>query len=98
MAVSVRSDFGGVFVVPDITIDLASHATDVSVDTAVTVPGVLTTDYVIAMPPTNLDSGMVVQGCRVTAANVVTMRTSNVSAGTINPASSADWDFLVFRR
>lgn len=77
-----------------VAVDPASLDAVTAVDTAVTIAGVATTDFVVAMPP-DLTDGLVYGGCRVSAADTVQVRIGNVTAGAINPAS-ADWVFLIF--
>jgi hypothetical protein len=96
MPAEVGTDFHGVFVVP-VTFDSASLATLTARDEAITVPGVLSTDYcVAAVPPAAWNAGMHVQGARVTANNTVTARIYNSTAGSLDPASAA-WLFIIGR-
>jgi hypothetical protein len=81
------------------TVDLANHGAVASVDTVVTVATDVTlqsTDKIVAIPPITLEAGIAVQSCVYTSATTLTMRTTNASAGAINPAS-ASWTFLVLR-
>ena len=93
-----NSDMHGTFVIEGVTVDPASMLTDAISDLVVTVPGLLSTDLVIALPPIDLETGIAVQGANVTAANTLSLRLMNTSAGTINAASKATWKLLVFRR
>lgn len=77
-----------------VAVDPANHTAVASVNTDVTVTGVLTTDTVTVVPPIALEAGIAVQSVTVTGADTVRVRTTNASAGAINPAS-ANWDFLV---
>jgi hypothetical protein len=96
MAVEQRADFGGVFFV-DVTYDAADLAAGAIVDAAVTVPGVLSTDVVIAvMGPAALDAGLLIQSARVASANTVTVRLFNSTAGAINEASGV-YRFIIGR-
>lgn len=79
------------------TVNPASLATGTSNDTAVTVTGVLTTDYVQAIPPAALEAGINLSHAWANAADSITVRVSNVSAGTVD-AASATWTFMVWRR
>jgi len=97
-AVEVRSDFGGVYLVSGVTVDPANITAVAAVDTAITLAGVRANDEVVAIPPILLEAGVTVQGVNVLGADSVSMRLTNGSAGAINPASSALWKFLVFRR
>lgn len=78
-------------------LDLANHTAVASVDTTVTVPtGVrlVSTDRIIARPPVAMEAGIAVVGCYYASATTFTLRTTNPSAGAINPAA-ADWTFDV---
>lgn len=97
-ATEQRADVGGVFLVTGVTVDPVSQTAVTAATLAVTIAGILTTDVVVALPPVTLEAGIVVQGVTVTAVNSVNVRTTNPSAGTIDPASAATWQFLVFRR
>ena len=79
------------------TLDLANHAAVASVDTDVAHALVKAGDLVMAVPPAALEAGVVVQGCHTVVAGAFKLRTTNASAGAINPAS-ASWAFLVLRR
>ena len=82
------------------TVDLANHTAVASVNTTVTVPAgseLLSTDLIVAIPPATLGAGICVQGCAYASATTFTLRTTNPSAGAIDPAS-ATWRFLVFRQ
>ena len=79
------------------TLDLANHTAVVSVDTDVTSTLVKAGDVVIAVPPATLEGGIAVQGTHTVATGSFKLRTTNPSAGAINPAS-ASWTFLVLRR
>ena len=68
-----------------------------SVDTDVTSTLVKSGDVVIAVPPAALEAGIAVQGTHTVANGSFKVRTTNASAGAINPAS-ASWTFLVLRR
>lgn len=78
-------------------LDLANHTAVASVDTTVTSGLVKSGDQVVAVPPAALEAGIVVQGCHTVADGSFKVRTTNASAGAINPAA-ADWTFLVLRR
>lgn len=91
-----RTDFGGEFYV-DVTFDPASVATVTTSEQAVTVPGVLATDICCAViPPATLNAGLGVVGWRVSAANQVTVRIMNTTAGALD-AVSGTWRFIIGR-
>lgn len=79
------------------TLDLANHTAVASVDTDVTAALVQSGDVVLAVPPAALEAGIVAQGCHTVANGSFKLRTTNASAGAINPAS-ASWTFVVLRR
>lgn len=79
------------------TLDLANHTAVASVDTDVTSALVKSGDLVIAVPPATLEAGIAVQTCHTVANGSFKLRTTNASAGAINPAS-ASWTFVVLRR
>lgn len=79
------------------TLDLANHTAVASVDTDVTSVLVKSGDVVLAVPPANLEAGIAVQACHTVANGTFKLRTTNASAGAINPAS-ASWTFVVLRR
>lgn len=79
------------------TLDLANHTAVASVDTDVVSTLVKAGDVVIAVPPAALEAGISVQGAHTVANGTFKLRTTNASAGAINPAS-ASWTFLVLRR
>ncbi|MCC7372176.1 MAG: hypothetical protein IT306_27425 [Chloroflexi bacterium] len=79
------------------TVDPANHTAVASVDTDVTSTLVKSGDVVLATPPATLEAGIAVQGCHTVANGSFKLRTTNASAGAINPAS-ATWTFVVLRR
>lgn len=54
-------------------------------------------DVVVAVPPATLEAGIAVQGCHTVADGSFSLRTTNASAGAIDP-TSATWTFVVLRR
>lgn len=78
------------------TVDLGSVAANTSEVETATVPGVVTTDFVIAEKPT-LEAGLLIGSCWVSAANTVSIQVINTTAGAIDE-SSETWRFLVFGR
>jgi hypothetical protein len=82
------------------TVDPGNHTAVASVDTTVTVPAgaeLLSSDLIVAIPPNDLEAGIVVQSCAYASATSLTLRTTNPSGGAINPAS-ATWTFVVLRK
>ena len=80
-----------------VTLDLANHTAVSSVDTDVAGSLIKVGDVVIAVPPATLEAGIAVQGTHTVASGSFKLRTTNASAGAVNPAS-ASWTFLVLRR
>lgn len=74
-----------------------SMNTCTSTDTAVSVTGILTTDIIQAIPPAALEAGINLSHAWASAADQITVRLGNVTAGTVNPAA-ATWRFLVWRK
>lgn len=75
------------------TLDFASIAAGAVGTLTATVTGAATGDFAIAAPPGNLNAGLVVFAF-VSAANTVTIRIINGTAGAIDPAS-ATWGIAV---
>jgi len=97
VATEVRTDYGGVFRISS-TQDIASQNANATADNALTVPGVLLTDDVLSVvSPATLNNGLVVQSARVTAADQITVRMSNLTAGALDPASGT-YIFVIGRR
>lgn len=80
-----------------VAFDMASVASATTAEQAVTVTGVASTDICIAViPASGLNAGLAVTGGRVTAANQVTIRISNSTAGALDPASQ-NYTFVVIK-
>lgn len=79
------------------TVDPANHTAATSVDTDVPAALVKAGDVVVAVPPAALEAGIAVQGCHTVANGTFKLRTTNASAGAVNPAA-ATWSFVVLRR
>jgi hypothetical protein len=78
-----------------VSIDPPSIAAGAVADVAVTVTGAVVGDSVVVNPPTaGLTAGLLVCQARVSAANTVTVRLHNASAGVIDEAA-ANWAVLV---
>lgn len=71
----------------DVTVDVADIPANTAPDTAVTVPGALVGDVVTIEPLGTWPVGLGQPTGRVLVAGTVQMRTPNVTAGAINPAS-----------
>lgn len=90
---------GGVAVVPSVltgtaTLNFGSIAAAAQEELTITVTGAATGDAVALAPPASLESGLVCTG-RVSAADTVTVRATNVTGSPIDPAS-ASWAAAVF--
>lgn len=70
-----------------VSLDLPSVATVTTAVSTVTVNGAKTTDMVFASLLTNPTAGYSLVGAWVSAADTVSLRFSNVTAGTIDPAT-----------
>lgn len=78
-----------------VAVDPASIGTLASAETAVTINGLAVGDLVLACPPASLETGLVFSGVRVSAANTLQLRLSNMTAGSVDGASRT-WQFLCF--
>lgn len=86
--------FGAAFVVT--TQDAAAVAANTTAEQNFTVPGLQIGDMVFVSPPSSLNAGLGICGTRVDAANTLTVRFNNNTAGSLNPASAV-YTLLVFR-
>lgn len=77
-------------------VDPASIAADTAANTQVAVAGVTTADRILAIPPNDLESGLVLQAVWVSAADTIQVRLLNTTAGAIDGASKT-WTFIVYR-
>jgi hypothetical protein len=111
MAIAYNNDVHNLFVVMNsAAVDLANHTAVASVDTTIDVEGLdgveqyplnSTVDHVVAVTlPITIEAGITVQTAVVTDHNTITLRTTNASAGAINPASidAGSIKFLIARR
>lgn len=80
------------------SVDLPSTLTLASGTVDVTITGLLVGDLVSVFPLNNLASGGVIDGnCKiVSAADTVTVRWSNASASTVDPAAQV-MSFIIYR-
>lgn len=76
------------------TLDFGSIAAVTGLELTITVAGAAAGDAVALAPPATMTAGLVWSG-RVSAANTVTVRVSNITAGALDPAS-ATWGAAVF--
>lgn len=79
-----------------VAIDPASLGAATSAETAVTISGAATGDIVVMNVPPALEVGLVFSGARVSAANTVQVRLSNITAGAIDGANLT-WGYLIVR-
>lgn len=78
-----------------VTFDVASVGAATSVQQTVTVPGVMTNDFVNVSNATHT-AGLVYGPCRASATNTVLVTIANVTAGPLDPASQT-LTFMVAR-
>lgn len=71
----------------DVTVDVASLATQTAVDTAITVTNARVGDTVICTPLGTWPVGVVIGPCRCLVAGTVQMRVGNVTVGAVDPVS-----------
>lgn len=69
------------------THDFGSIATTANAETTIDVPGAAVGDDVLVSTPGGAPTPGIILSARVTAANVVTLRAQNVTAGAVDPAS-----------
>jgi hypothetical protein len=74
----------------------ASIGATSSLETAVTLRDVAPGDIVVVGVPASLETGLVFSGVRVSAADTVQLRLTNVTAGAIAGAART-WEFLIFK-
>lgn len=79
-----------------VTVDPASLATLSSSETSVAISGAATGDIVIMNPPASLETGLTFSGARVSAADTVLVRLTNVTAGSVDGASRS-WTYTIIR-
>lgn len=72
----------------NVTLDFGSIAANLSADLTVAVPGAAAGDIALVAPPAAPDSEITFTAF-VSAANTVTVRAANNSAGAVNPASAS---------
>lgn len=80
-----------------VTANPGNHTAVTAVNTDVTVTGLATTDVVMVVPPVTLEAGIAVQGAFVSSTDTLRIRTTNATAGAIDPAS-ATWTWVVLGR
>lgn len=106
MATTQHASIEGQFVVVSGAVDLANHTAVLSVDTTITVTmpdgttnPLQSTDLIQLVGGfTALEAGIIPQSVDYVSASSVKLRTTNPTAGAINPASIAALTFLVSRR
>lgn len=79
------------------TVDPAVHAAGASVDTTIATTLIKANDVIVAIPPATFTAGVAVTGTHTVVDGSFKVRTTNPSAGIIDPAAGT-WTFLVFRR
>jgi hypothetical protein len=95
------AEFGGTVYTSSFTFTAAvnpgNHTAVTAVNTSVASTLIKAGDVVIPIPPATLEAGIAVQGCHTVVDGSFSLRTTNASAGAIDPAS-ATWTFVVLRR
>jgi len=76
------------------TVDLGSVAANTTEEEEITLTGVKTGDFVVAVKP-SLEAGLSLGSCRVSAADTLQLTVCNPTGGAIDTASEASWLFLV---
>lgn len=79
-----------------VSVDPASLATLSSSETQVTISGAAVGDIIVMSPPASLETGLIFSGARVSAANTVQVRLSNMTAGSIDGAART-WSYFIIR-
>jgi hypothetical protein len=92
MPVLQKADHTATFTL-DVSLDLGSQAPSTTTDNTVTVPGLLAGDDIVGIVP---PAGLAVSHARVTAADTVSLRMANATAGAIDPAALT-YRFIVGR-
>lgn len=88
---SIREGANGPFVIEtqDVTVDIASLATQTAVDTAVLVPIAKVGDSIIVTPLGTWPVGVTQPQGRCLVAGTVQVRVANVTVGAVDPASQS---------
>lgn len=78
-----------------VSVNPASISATASAETAVTVPCDFT-DLILVQVPASLETGLAYSGVRVSAANTVQLRLTNVTASPVDGAAR-NWTFIVIK-
>lgn len=79
-----------------VTVDPANLAANSSAETELTISGAAVGDMIIFNVPASLEAGLAFSGARVSAADTVQLRLSNVTGSGVDGASRS-WSYLVIR-
>jgi hypothetical protein len=79
-----------------VSVDPPNIGANTSTTFTVTITNVQTGDLVFLTPPSTLEGALVFQGANVTAANTVTIRMRNVTAGAVDGLART-WSYMVIR-
>jgi len=79
-----------------VAVDPASITAQESAETSVTITGAATGDVVIMNPPASLETGLAFSGARVSAADTVQVRLTNVTGGAVD-GTSRTWTYAILR-
>jgi hypothetical protein len=76
-----------------VAVDPANIGAQASAETAVTITGVAAGDVVMFFPPASLESGLTLSAARVSGADTVQLRLSNVTGSGVDGASRT-WEYV----
>jgi hypothetical protein len=79
-----------------VSVNPAEISANASAETDVTISGVAAGDIVILNTPASLETGLVLSGARVKAANTVSIRLSNITGTAVN-GGALDWTYTIIR-
>lgn len=79
----------------EVSVDPANLLANTTAETDVTIPGVEVGDIVIVNVPASLENDIVYSGVRVSAANTVKLRLSNMDDTNAVNGAALTWRFLV---
>lgn len=79
-----------------VAVDPASIAALTSAETQVTITGAAVGDIVVMNIPASLETGLIYSGVRVSAANTVQIRISNMTAAGVDGISRS-WGYTIIR-
>ena len=87
----------GKVLVGTVDVNPASLATLTSGETTVTITGAAVGDIVVMNVPASLETGLAFSGARVSAADTVAVRLTNVTAGSVDGANRT-WGYMLVKK